>query len=456
MSRGNESALGAAATFELSTAERRLVAERLRAVHDHWADRLQEPRVGQPAFSVYELANLYDNLLFDTDHLNSGENVQALDRLIERLDLVLEQGADEFDVPEEHQALYEEIVSLIDRFCEERLNEEYRKLCRKAAAALCQDRSPAVRGKRAGWASGVVYAIGWVNFLNDPSQEPHVRSEEIAKWFGVSMATMQSKSKVIREGLNLSPFDPNFTLSSRMAGNPLASMLNIGGFLEALQGTLGGAAGSTHEPLRIAADGGGAPQGGWVRTRQASAATPSADVFQIKITLKDVKPAVWRRVQTPDCTLEELHDVIQTAMGWHNCHMHEFQVGETRFVTAAMDEFEEAPEGSRREADVLLSELFAAGAKKFNYMYDFGDGWEHAIAIEKTLARSSKNDAPMCLAGARACPPEDIGGPWGYPDFLEAMADATHERHEELSEWYGAKFDPAAFDVAEVNRLLGR
>jgi hypothetical protein len=417
--------------FELSAEERQLVGERLRALHDRWASRLEEG--GVTGLTIAEARNLFDNLVFDADQGEQRSGQRTLDSLISRLDAALEQAGDEQYVPKELLPRYQSIVALTDQFCQERLNDEYRALCRRAAAALCQGGSPAVRGKPASWASGVVNAVGWVNFLSDPSFDPYVRTEEIAEWFGVSVATMHNKAKTLRDGLDLMRFHPDFTLPSRKQNNPFFQL----SALLARIPDMGGLRVADEEPL--------------VKTgRDVSLG------FILKITLRDVKPAVWRRVQTPDCTLEELHEIIQTAMGWQDCHMHEFRVGDAQIVSAAMDELEEAPENSRQEADVLLSEIYAASEKRIDYMYDFGDGWEHEIVIEKSLSGHAVGNIPICTGGARACPPEDVGGPWGYAEFLEAMADPEHERHAELQEWYGEAFDPSAFDRQEVNLLLAR
>jgi len=138
---------------------------------------------------------------------------------------------DASDVPAEYRREFLDIVALTDGFCAASLNDEYQQLCRAMAVALCQAGSPVKRGKRASWACGIVYSVGWVDFLTDPSQEPRVKAEDIAKWFGVSMATMHNKSKVIREGLDLVPFDPAFCLRSRLDDNPLFWMIEIDGFI---------------------------------------------------------------------------------------------------------------------------------------------------------------------------------------------------------------------------------
>ena len=125
------------------------------------------------------------------------------------------------EVPKAYTTRFAGLVRLTDTFCEAHLNTEYKELCREMAIAVCQKGLPVVKGKPEGWAAGIVYALGRVNFLDDPSQTPHAKSKQIAEGFGVSMATMQAKAKVIREGLNLMPFHPDWSLPSRMDDNPL-------------------------------------------------------------------------------------------------------------------------------------------------------------------------------------------------------------------------------------------
>lgn len=134
-------------------------------------------------------------------------------------------------IPEHYQDIYNTVTGLTDAFCDAHLNNEYKQLCRKMALDLCQHRFPLMKGKPEGWACGIVYVVGWANFLNDPSQTPHMRSEDIAKGFRVSPATMMAKAKMIREGLNLMAMHPDWTLASRMERNPLVWMLKVNGVL---------------------------------------------------------------------------------------------------------------------------------------------------------------------------------------------------------------------------------
>ena len=135
------------------------------------------------------------------------------------------------EVPEAYAARFADLVRLTDAFCDAHLNSEYKGPCREMAVTVCQKGWPVVSGKPEGWAAGVVYAIGRVNFLTDPNQNPHMKSTEIAEGFGVSVATMQAKTKVIWEGLDLIQWDPDWCLPSKMDRNPLVWMLEVNGFL---------------------------------------------------------------------------------------------------------------------------------------------------------------------------------------------------------------------------------
>jgi hypothetical protein len=135
------------------------------------------------------------------------------------------------EVPKACVARFTDLVRLTDAFCDAQLNTEYKGLCRKMVVAVCQKGPPVLNGRIEGWAAGIVYALGYVNFLHDPGQTPHMKSTEIAKGFGISVATMQAKAKIIREGLDLMPFHPDWWLPSRMDDNPMVWMLKVNGFL---------------------------------------------------------------------------------------------------------------------------------------------------------------------------------------------------------------------------------
>jgi hypothetical protein len=174
-------------------------------------------------------------------------------------------------------------------------------------------------------------------------------------------------------------------------------------------------------------------------------------VYQLKITLRDIRPPIWRRVQVKDCSLAELHEIIQVAMGWEFSHLYSFEVDGVDYGDLGMtgDELDMKDDRRAKLSRVVRGEKF-----KFHYTYDFGDNWEHEIVVEKILPPEAGTTYPVCVDGKRAGPPEDVGGAWGYMEFVEAMRDPKHPRHAEFKEWFEDPFDPEAFDIDEVNREL--
>lgn len=174
-------------------------------------------------------------------------------------------------------------------------------------------------------------------------------------------------------------------------------------------------------------------------------------IYQLKVTLKDSHPTIWRRVQVPDnITLSKLHRIIQEVMGWYDSHLHEFTIRGVSYGEAN----DEASYEIKNEKKVKLNQVVTHPKTKFLYLYDFGDGWEHEVLLEEVLEPKAGTRYPICIGGARACPPEDCGGIFGYADFLEAIRDPQHEEHEETLEWIGGSFDPGAFDLEDVNERL--
>jgi hypothetical protein len=199
--------------------------------------------------------------------------------------------------------------------------------------------------------------------------------------------------------------------------------------------------------------------GGTLKKPSARKAAWSNDkVYQFRVRLLDTRPPIWRRIQVKDCTLDQLHEHIQTAMGWTNSHLHHFMVGDQLYGDRLLmaENFEDM--GYKDSTTTKISDFLPRSGKRFRfgYEYDFGDGWQHEILFEGCVQAEAGKKYPVCLEGARACPPEDVGGVWGYADFVEAMADPEHERHEELREWIGGRFDPEAFDPAKATRRMRR
>jgi hypothetical protein len=176
-------------------------------------------------------------------------------------------------------------------------------------------------------------------------------------------------------------------------------------------------------------------------------------VYQLKLTLDGVKPPIWRRLLVKeDINLLTLHKIIQRAMGWDDYHLHMFTVAGQIFGDPEDDEFGDL--GTKNEIRYKLNKLGLGEKSKFKYEYDFGDSWEHTILVEKIVPAEKGAHYPVCLTGKRACPPEDVGGVWGYENFLEAITDPNHKENDEYLEWIGGSFDPEGFDLDEVNELL--
>jgi hypothetical protein len=175
-------------------------------------------------------------------------------------------------------------------------------------------------------------------------------------------------------------------------------------------------------------------------------------IYQLKVVLEGIKPQIWRRLQTKDCTLPNFHEIIQVGFGWENYHMYVFQIGGDEYSDPRM--IGDLPWKNAKK--MKLSQAVEAGNKEFGYTYDMGDDWQHSITVEKTLAPEPKVKYPRCIDGARACPPEDCGGIGGYEEFLEAISNPKHEDHEEMLEWIGGDFDPEEFSAKEVAKRMRR
>lgn len=179
-----------------------------------------------------------------------------------------------------------------------------------------------------------------------------------------------------------------------------------------------------------------------------------AGIYRLKITLQGVRPPVWRRPEAhADILLADLHSVIQIAMGWTNSHLHQFKIHGIKFAEPAPAGLDIEPFADQDEGKTKLNQVAAPG-RRFAYEYDFGDSWEHDVFVENELPAEPGAAYPRCVAGRRSCPPEDCGGVGGYKDFLLAISDPEHERHNELLEWVGGQFDPEALDLGAVNESL--
>lgn len=179
------------------------------------------------------------------------------------------------------------------------------------------------------------------------------------------------------------------------------------------------------------------------------APTPKA-IYQLKVTLNDSKPPIWRRILVPDTvTLHQLHTILQIVMGWTNSHLHQFIIDDGYY--GEPEEEDGYSEDLKNEKRYRLNQFITRKGFKFFYEYDFGDSWEHTVHVEAIQPFEKGKQYPVCLAGKRACPPEDIGGVWGYEDLLKAISNPKHPDHGEIIEWFSEDFDPEIFDIDDAN-----
>lgn len=181
--------------------------------------------------------------------------------------------------------------------------------------------------------------------------------------------------------------------------------------------------------------------------------TTKTKIFRIEIVLVDVEPTVRRVVEVPgEASLAVLHEVVQDAMGWTNSHLHEFEIDAVRYGMPDPD----WDSGTLDEAKTKLFRVLAAG-QDAGYVYDFGDNWHHVLTVDAVTTPEPGVRYPRCVEGQGACPPEGVGGVFGYPEFVDALADPDHAEHAERVEWWGSdQFDPHHFDLAGTDRALER
>lgn len=188
--------------------------------------------------------------------------------------------------------------------------------------------------------------------------------------------------------------------------------------------------------------------------RKLKANQDTVRCLQLRISLLDVVPLVWRSVIVPETiTLPKLHAVILWAMGWQGGHLHEFVFLGRRY--GEPDREWDQTDDVIPQQRVTLKKALAGVTSTFEHLYDFGDSWRHLVQVEEVLQVSPEASKRVrCIAGANACPPEDVGGVPGYEEFLLALADPEHEEHEHYLSWVGGSFDPRAFDLDDVNSRL--
>ena len=169
-------------------------------------------------------------------------------------------------------------------------------------------------------------------------------------------------------------------------------------------------------------------------------------VYQLKITLKQTLPPIWRRIQIREFSLSHLHELIQVAMGWERCHLFEFVIDGKKYGDPNMDDVLDTD-------SYHLKDVLDQGISAFQYVYDFGDWWDHEIVVEKCFDAKNETPLALCLDGDRACPPEDVGGVPGFVRFVAAISDPNDPEHQRMLDWMDCEYDPERFDIDAVNEM---
>jgi hypothetical protein len=194
--------------------------------------------------------------------------------------------------------------------------------------------------------------------------------------------------------------------------------------------------------------------GGMSRVKTIAASDSVNEIATVRIELQDTDPLIWREVEVPtSITLKVLHDVIQAAMGWFDYHLWEFTIGKQRFGLPMEEDWGTAP---RKEASkVRLRDVLQSRKTVIDYLYDFGDSWEHRLTVTNVRAGSADGSYPCYIGGERNAPPEDCGGIPGFYEMLEAIADPSHPNHTEAKEW-ADEYDPDIVDELPIKYALAR
>lgn len=191
-----------------------------------------------------------------------------------------------------------------------------------------------------------------------------------------------------------------------------------------------------------------------VAVRTSSRRSTPVKAYQLEVSLCNVTPPIWRRLQVlGDTSLHRFHRILQTAFGWTNSHLHLFAIGDRVFSEPRPDDYIDPPEDERR---VRLRDFALRRGSTLRYVYDYGDHWEHRIVVEAVFEPVPGLPYPCCIGGERATPPEDSGGAYGYAELLDALRDPQNPKHASTLQWVPAGFDPEAFDVFETTKLLER
>ena len=176
-------------------------------------------------------------------------------------------------------------------------------------------------------------------------------------------------------------------------------------------------------------------------------------IYQLKVTVKGIDPIIWRRIQIrSDITLVRLHRIMQMLMDWSSYHLYQYQIADK---THGPKDIDDDVYGYKKSVSIKMKNAFHSD-DSITYEYDFGDGWEINILLEKILPARIQAEDAICIDGARHGPVEDSGGPFGYQDKLNILKNKNHPEYKEIRNWIGKKYDPEEFNLAEMNLILSK
>ncbi|MBF0236144.1 MAG: plasmid pRiA4b ORF-3 family protein [SAR324 cluster bacterium] len=347
-------------------------------------------------------------------------------------------------VPPQMLFIFEDIVKMTDEFSKTHLNEEYAQLIRYATAALCRKKpSPLNSGTIHAWASGITHAIGMINFLFDPSQDPHIGANDLYKWFGISASTGVSKSKIVRDLLKMRQFDPDWSRPSQLDKNPMAWMITLDGFIIDARhvsrdiqeiayakglipyipdsGKQSNIPMTKNDKTKLASS-----NVLYLNNQTKSLSAKSLYIFEVflvggPITKAFIKknPSISRTIEIQGSqTLEDLHDIIFEAFDRNDPHLYEFQIGgkgpndPNATTYGSGEEYNDSPGSAKQSRDVSRSTIDSLGLNvddAFGYWFDFGDDWWHQINVISITNNVPEGKYPKITQRVGKSPPQ-------YPD----------------------------------------
>jgi hypothetical protein len=402
--------------FKLTATERKLVLEGLMCLDQEYEQIIRDTPAGKPVMlTLDDLEDFRGYIAAEANHCDDSKKQKKLDTVFEKIQSVMDRYTDE----EPPQTL-----KIEDARKEEVISDQAVQIAEFAAKALVAANQLHIKTKPL---DNFWLAPGQRDVLLLVPRVSKTIKNKLAKERPLTVAEVASMTMALAE--DLPQCEPQ---------KQVVLLLVAKHVMDRLQEEIMAKA----EPT--------------VKKTSKRRAQSNLDVlYQFKITLHESNPPVWRRIQVQDCTLDKLHEHIQTAMGWTNSHLHQFDIKDKRYGDPELldDGFEDFE--CVDSTVTMVSDILPKTGKRFafKYEYDFGDGWCHEVLYEGSPPLEKGKKHPLCLEGERACPPEDVGGVWGYAEYLAALANPKHECHDEYMEWSGP-FDPDDFDPKKATREM--